>query len=266
VFTEFRLALSFLTLLPVSPSKKVNEDRIGRTIKYFTLVGLVFGLVNLFCLYLHQFHESKLITALLICLSNIFMSGGLHLDGLMDSFDGIAASKKTREETLAVMKDSRVGAFGAMAGTIIIISKIILISEIQFEKDWIYYGFVFFLLPLVSRLVMVMVILFQVNLDELKKEKSSLLIFKKSQKTWTYFLANLLSLKISAWVFVLAFPIEWSKLIKLDLCLLPCMFLSWFVYLWLKFKLKGHNGDSMGAGLELTELLLFLFIFFCLGV
>ena len=136
---ELRLALGFLTLLPISPSKLASEEKLARSLKFFTLTGLVFGLVNLFCLYLHQFHESKLLTALFIVLGNIFLSGGLHLDGLMDSFDGIAASKKTRAETLTVLKDSRVGAFGSMAGSILIISKIIFISQINFEADWIYY-------------------------------------------------------------------------------------------------------------------------------
>jgi adenosylcobinamide-GDP ribazoletransferase len=262
VLTELRLAISFLTLLPVSPNKKVDENQIGRIIKYFTLLGLIFGLANLFCLYLHQFHESKLITALLICLSNIFMSGGLHLDGLMDSFDGIAASKKTREETLIVMKDSRVGAFGAMAGALAIISTIILISEIHYDQDWIYYSFLFFLLPMISRFMMVTVILFQINLDELKKEQSSLMIFKRSQKTWTDFLYNLLSLKISAWIYVMAFPIALKRLIILDFFLIATMIFSWLIYLWLKFKLKGHNGDSMGAGLVLTEILLLCVIRF----
>jgi len=262
MFNEFRLAIGFLTLLPVTPTRKFKEEEFARCIKFFTLIGVIFGLLNVFCLYLHQFHESKLLTALFIVLGNIFLSGGLHLDGLMDSFDGIAASKKTRPETLKVLKDSRVGAFGSMAGSLLIISKIIFISQINFESDWIFYSLLFFIVPILSRFMMVLALLFQVSNEDVKTDASSLSIFKKHQKTWLDLIINLLGMKIPAAIYIVMFPIPFMSLIKVDYYIIPWMLLAWFVYAWLKFKLKGHNGDTMGAGLEINEVLLFFFFNF----
>lgn len=259
---QIRLAIGFLTLLPVTPDSKFEEKVFARSIKFFTLAGVIFGLINIFCLYLHQFHESKLLTALLIVLGNIFLSGGLHLDGLMDCFDGVAASKKTRKETLTVIKDSRVGAFGSMAGSLLIVSKLVFISQISFESDWIYYSLLFFIVPILSRFMMMVILLFQVSDKEVKAESSSLTIFKKYQKTWLDLISNLLGIKIPVAIYLILFPIPFMKLLEIDYYVIPWMLVAWIVYFWLKYKLKGHNGDSMGAGLELNEALLFLFFIF----
>lgn len=262
MLNELRLAIGFLTLLPVTPSSKFKEEKFARCIKFFTLIGIIFGLVNVFCLYLHQLHESKLLTALLIILGNTFLSGGLHLDGLMDSFDGVAASKKTRKETLTVMKDSRVGAFGSMAGSLLIVSKLVFISQINFESDWIYYSLLFFITPILSRFMMVLILLFQVNDEDVKTDASSLSIFKKHQRTWLDLISNLLGMKIPIGIYLLLFPIPFMRLIEIDYYVIPWMLSAWIVYYWLKHKLKGHNGDTMGAGIEINEALLFLFFIF----
>lgn len=259
---ELAYAFCFLTLLPINPNSKYQEKTFSRSIKFFTLTGIVFGLINVFCLYLHHFHDSKLLTALLIVSLNLFFSGALHLEGLADCFDAIAASKKTREETLQVLTDSRVGAFGAIAVSLMIVSKIIIISEINFENDWIFYSLIFFIVPFLSRFMMVIVLLFQVDFKACQKDSKSLAVIKKYQKPTLDFFVNLFSLKIPALVFLICFPITFSKLIRIDYFVVPWMILAWFVYTWLKFKLKGHNGDSMGAGLEINEAILFLFFIF----
>ena len=110
---HLQLALSYLSILPIAPKEPVADHDWSRSVKYFSLAGLVFGFANLGVFYLLP--KEQWLIALAITLTGIFLSGGLHLDGLADSFDGIACGKKTPEEIKAVMSDSRVGAFGAMS-------------------------------------------------------------------------------------------------------------------------------------------------------
>jgi adenosylcobinamide-GDP ribazoletransferase len=64
----------------------------------------------------------------------IFITGGLHLDGVMDSADGLAVLDK--EKRLQVMADSATGAFGAMAGVMIILLKTVALADLT-ENRWL---------------------------------------------------------------------------------------------------------------------------------
>ena len=262
---QIRLAISFLTLLPVSPRELASEESFARSIKYFSLAGLIFGLFNLAYLYLIQYsslHGIDLFSqpwliALGLLLIRLFLSGGLHLDGLMDSFDGIACGRPTRGEILTVMKDSRVGAFGSMAGTVCLLVQIVTLANIDYRENFQIVVFLLFLMPALSRLIMVLVINLQVDsLDD----KSSLSMFKKYQHTWLDIILNIIWVKIAAWVFIILIKLPFDKLVFCDLIIIPWIIISWIIYAWLKYKLKGHNGDSMGAGLEISEGLFYCFL------
>ncbi len=249
---QLRLAISFLTLLPLAPKQLASEENLAKSVRYFSLVGVIFGLFNLVILDL--LHEPWLI-ALALVLSKTFLSGGLHMDGLMDCFDGIACGKQKREEILTVMKDSRVGAFGSMAGTLALITQVVTLAQIDYSQNFYLIAFLLFLLPIMSRFLMVCVLSFQVKLAEVN---SSLLIFKKYENKWLNLILNTILAKIIAWIFIFLVPLTFNQLMFCDLIIVPWMFASWLVYAWLKYKLKGHNGDSMGAGLELSESLFFM--------
>lgn len=252
-----RAALGFLTLIPILGKEKFLEASFAQAVKYFSLVGFVFGFLNLVLLYAFKnfFFDKVALFAILFILIDLCLSGALHLDGLMDSFDGIAASKATREETLIVMKDSRVGAFGAIAGILVILSKFVFLSSLDYSNNFVLIAFLLFLLPMMSRFMMILALCFQVKLEEAQKECSSLLLFKQGMNSvWTV-VVNLITVKIFAWSFLLAFKIPLPDLIRCDLILVPWMILAWFVYTWLKYKLKGHNGDTMGGGLVMAEVI-----------
>ncbi len=110
---EFWLALSFLTTIP-TPAFPFVEGGLGRAGKWFPLVGAIVGLVLAGAHWALSFVLPEGVTAVFIITLWAWLTGGLHLDGLADCGDGllIAAS---RERRLEIMKDSRVGAFGAIS-------------------------------------------------------------------------------------------------------------------------------------------------------
>ncbi|MBT6842330.1 MAG: adenosylcobinamide-GDP ribazoletransferase [Candidatus Melainabacteria bacterium] len=295
IIRGFRLATSFLTILPICPKDKIKNEEFARSIIYFSLAGLVLGLFNLCFLYFAQYASSlsfnidqfifqinKLMPwfidwglalapesltlkfnlmnpwfiAIVLVLINTCVTGGLHLDGLMDSFDGIACGKTSRKDILVVMKDSCVGAFGSMAGSIALIVQVVALAQLDYANNFNQIALLVLLLPTMSRFMMVLAILFQVE----TKPTGSLAMFKKYQKTAIDIIVNLVWIKLAAIVYISQVAISLDKLIQLDLIIIPWMIASWFVYKWLGFKLKGHNGDSMGAGLVINESLFLLML------
>jgi len=109
-------AVRFLTIVPVPFGRSQSRDVVGRSQTYFPLVGLGLGLA---LVGVDQGLERVLPDApraWLVVLALAALSGGMHLDGLADSADGLlGAGGRTPEERLAIMRDARVGAYGVLA-------------------------------------------------------------------------------------------------------------------------------------------------------
>ena len=107
------LAIQFLTILPVPSPRRCDPEDLGRATAWFPLVGLLLGgLLWLADLGLTPLFPRHLTDALLVTLLAV-LTGGLHLDGLADVCDGLAA-RGDKQRFLAAMKDSHVGALGAV--------------------------------------------------------------------------------------------------------------------------------------------------------
>ncbi|HHY14336.1 MAG TPA: adenosylcobinamide-GDP ribazoletransferase, partial [Thermoanaerobacterales bacterium] len=109
----FIRALTFLTRFPIYP-KFIDEHLLARSTVYFPIVGLLIGLIlgymDIILGYL--FHDA--VRAIILIIAYITITGGLHLDGLVDTFDGILGGY-TKEEILEIMRDSSMGTFGGIA-------------------------------------------------------------------------------------------------------------------------------------------------------
>jgi adenosylcobinamide-GDP ribazoletransferase len=109
-----RLAFSFLTILPVLDSRPASEEMVGRSFAWFPIVGFILGLalcgVDVFL----ALAFGPLICSLLVVLALTVVTGGVHLDGLADTADALGAGRD-RARSLEILRDSRVGSFGAIA-------------------------------------------------------------------------------------------------------------------------------------------------------
>lgn len=107
------VALGFLTSLPVPRAGALPAKALARSLACFPIVGgLIGALLLLLDLALALVLPAGVRAALLIA-ATIALTRGLHLDGLMDSCDGLFGGF-TPERRLAIMRDSRVGAFGVL--------------------------------------------------------------------------------------------------------------------------------------------------------
>jgi adenosylcobinamide-GDP ribazoletransferase len=113
--SSFLNALRFMTIIPVSSSVSAQEpDWLSRCVKYFPAVGLGVGLASAVVWWLAGAIWGPLIAALLAVTTSIVITGALHEDGLADTADGFGGGW-TIEKRLAIMKDSRIGTYGALA-------------------------------------------------------------------------------------------------------------------------------------------------------
>jgi len=114
------VAVTFLTVLPVPTTRGVRDGVFGRAVAYFPLVGTVIGaLVAALDAGLSLALPHSVVTALDLAIF-VLLTGGLHLDGLMDSCDGLFGGRD-RERRLAIMRDSRVGSFGVLGGVLVLL-------------------------------------------------------------------------------------------------------------------------------------------------
>lgn len=109
----FVIAFQFLTIVPLPFRVRCEERDLGSSMALFPLVGLALGGVLIGADFLLAGRVARELGDLLLITLLSLLTGALHLDGLADVCDGIAA-RGSRERFLAVMKDSRVGAVGVV--------------------------------------------------------------------------------------------------------------------------------------------------------
>lgn len=129
------IALQFLTIIPLPFSLRCEKEDLGRSTAFFPVVGLVIGALLAGANWLiSPWLARPLCDALLITLLTL-VTGALHLDGLADVCDGLAA-RGGRERFLAVMKDSQVGAVGAVGLVLGLLLKWQALAAVPADLKW----------------------------------------------------------------------------------------------------------------------------------
>ena len=134
----FLLLLSFMTRIPM-PKIEYDEEKLGKSMKYFPVVGVIVGLILLFFCIVFTFIFKNLsyipllpLMVVIVILTDLITTGALHLDGLADTFDGIF-SYRSKHKMLEIMKDSRLGSNGALALILYFLLKCVLLYSLEME-------------------------------------------------------------------------------------------------------------------------------------
>lgn len=121
----FILSLQFFTRIPINIAIDFNSKNLRYSMFFIPLIGgLIGGFGGLIYYLLHTYNT--MIASFISLLVTIVLTGGLHLDGLADTFDGFF-SNRGKKEILEIMQDSRIGAFGVLALILLVFFKYILI-------------------------------------------------------------------------------------------------------------------------------------------
>lgn len=237
----FILALQFTTIFPIPARGSVSESDLRHSVVFYPVAGFVLGCV-LWGLQSILIHLLSVSAATVFSLAvYTFITGGLHLDGLMDTADALG-SHRSRERALEIMRDSRIGAMGAIAGIFLLAGKGTALATISNHAYWL-----LILVPGLSRLGMV----WSMKMAPYAREQSGLgQIYAQKIPLWT----ELFATAIVGAAFWITFSYRGLSVI---------VFAFVFVWLYTVFMTKrfgGMTGDTYGALNELLEWLGWLFL------
>lgn len=120
----------FFTTMPIPVNLKVNEEDFGKGLIFAPIVGLFIGCLISVGFFLFESLFPLNVTAALTLVLYIIITGGLHLDGLGDTFDGLF-SNRSKERMLEIMRDSRVGTNAVLAVSCLLLFNFTMISSLN---------------------------------------------------------------------------------------------------------------------------------------
>ena len=230
----------FYTILPKWPIIKPKFKRIAR---FAPLIGVLIGCCqSFFWLLLKYFNWPNISVALISIAISIFITGGLHIDGLMDTADGIGAGPSKRIEA---MKDSRVGAIGVQSLVIILILQIAAIIKLDF-----YAPYAFPLAAFWGRISQIFAI---DNYEYLFKNKSSSIHHENWKGLSKEIRPSLIIISMGIILFLFLNSLNISNTLILIYSILSGLITSILIPHLINKSLGGHSGDSYGACLVISE-------------
>ena len=236
----FLLALSLLTRFPINQIDNIEASDSGKSALFYPLIGLIIGLV--FYIPILFFNEYSQVTmAAVVTVLGAIITGGLHLDGLADSADGWLGGMGDRNKTIKIMKDPVVGSAGVIAIVSILLLKFAIYTNIfqsTFHGIFLASGIII-VAPIISRAMILLLLLS------------------------TEYTGGGMAEDISKHL-----PLKNAVLVVLFCLILGFYFSAWgllFVLMgfWLLRRLMirtlgGSTGDTIGATVEITEVLFLL--------
>ncbi|SFE18422.1 cobalamin-5'-phosphate synthase [Paenibacillus algorifonticola] len=143
-------AIQFLTRIPVPLTVPFEPQVLSRSAAYFSIAGgIIGGIVMLGFAAVQSWLPAGPGAVLLLALW-LALSGALHMDGWMDTADGVL-SHRSRERMLEIMKDSRVGAMGVIAAVLLLLFKFTVLYELLSRTESAYVLPLLVIIPAWSR-------------------------------------------------------------------------------------------------------------------
>lgn len=225
----FLLVLSFFSRIPIGRWVAYTDARFRKGVHFFPLVGIVIALILAMGHYLliHT-NASPYIQGFLLTALYLLTTGAIHVDGLSDSFDGML-SARPKERVLEIMRDSRIGTFGALALGMLLIGYVLTM-----------HGSAMLLFPLVGRVTAYII--------------ASQMTYARESGMGRIFLEEARGV-IGLIYFVLCILIcyAWAG-IPAVIAANASMLVAILLAAWSKKVIDGLTGDTMGMIVELSQL------------
>jgi adenosylcobinamide-GDP ribazoletransferase len=237
--------IMFLTRLPVPRSTDHSDDYLRQAPRYFPVVGWIVGGCCGVVFWLLKRLVSLEIAVVASMVTGLLVTGCFHEDGFADVCDGMGGGW-TKEKILLIMKDSRIGAYGAIGLVMILLSKFALLQHLA-------PSFITILLAAhtISRLMPVLVMKTGVYTADPDKSKAKPLAGPRMSVS-TLVTAVLLSLPPLLLPFFTCHP--WIYAVVLA----PPLLITFLMYRWFFKWIGGYTGDCLGSIQQVTEIVIYL--------
>lgn len=237
----YLIALQFLTIIPLPFDTRCEKEDLGRSTAVFPLAGLTIGALLVALNWLVAPWLARPLCDALLITALAAVTGALHLDGLADVCDGLAA-RGGRERFLEVMKDSHVGAVGAVGLVLGLLLKWQALLAVPLEHKWQ----ALLLFPVLARFGQVQTIVYARN----ARQDGLGSVMTVGAGTLQLLLAWGLAL-VAAWLLLGTMGL---------VVLFVVMVFTWLLKAWFQRRLGGITGDVIGCINELNEILVLIVI------
>jgi adenosylcobinamide-GDP ribazoletransferase len=236
---RYLIALQFLTIIPLPLRLRWEEHDLGRSMAWFPLAGLTIGALLAGLQWCLARFLPPPVVALLLVTALALVTGALHLDGLADVCDGLAA-RGGRERFLAVMKDSRVGAVGVVG----VVLGLLLKSQALGQLPQAELGRALFLFPAVARFSQV-----QLAVGARQARPDGLGAACITGAGVREFAIAAVTMLTAAWLLLAIQGVA---------CVVVAWLFTWLARGWFQRRLGGVTGDVIGCVSELNEIICLL--------
>lgn len=251
----FFTALMFYTRIPCPKNIDHHPDYINKATRYFPLIGWIVGAISFLFYWASSFLFDTNIATIISLIAGVLTTGAFHEDGLTDVFDGFGGGW-TKEKILNIMKDSRVGAYGAIAIVFLLLLKFIGLNNLVATKQFSNFQILLFFITYhsVARLAAINIVFTSTYSRDDETSK-----VKPIAKTHS-------AVEIFGAYFFGLFPLVYLAYfnVKFLIVLLPLILLCFFARRYFIKWIDGYTGDCLGAVEQLAELTIILtFVALC---
>lgn len=249
----FFTALMFYTRIPCPKNIDHNPDYLNKASRYFPLIGWIVGGISFLAFYGASFLVSLSAAVIIGMIVGILTTGAFHEDGFADVCDGFGGGW-TKEKILLIMKDSAIGAYGAIGVVLLFLLKFQLLSElvtietITSQQSVLNILLFFIAGHSISRLAAISIVFTHEysREDASSKSKPIAKSFSWKEVVGSFFFGLLPILVLSYFQY------------QILLVILPVFLARYFLARYFQKWIDGYTGDCLGATQQVCEVIFYL--------
>lgn len=238
----FLTALQFLTIIRISKGFDITEEKLGKSMACFPLVGLLIGLILVAVRTASSYLLPASLVDILVIVALVIFAGAFHLDGFADTVDGLAGGKN-KEKILAIMRDSRIGSFAVAGLILLLILKVFALMEVPVEIK----NRTLLIMPVLGRWSTVQL---AACFNYARSGPGTALVFTQFAGKKEYVISTLITAAVMIGLFQLKGLVVYLVILAITL----------LFGLFFKKRIGGVTGDIMGAACEVSEVTTLLLI------
>ncbi len=245
-WSALRLAIQFLTAIPVAGEAELDKTTMGLSLLYYPVVGVLVGTLLVGLALVGQWMFSPLLAAVVVVTAWVLVTGALHIDGLADCADAWVGGFGSRERTLELMKDPTSGPVAIAVVVMLLLLKVTLVVELLAQGLVNVWVFGLLVAPFLGRLSVLALFLTTPYVRKLGLGEILAVYFPRrcGLVFCGVYVASMLLIEFHPGLIVIGS-------VALTIAFLRRLMLS---------RLGGCTGDTLGATVEMVEVVVLLVI------
>ncbi len=245
----FFTALMFYTRIPCPSNIDHNPDMLNKASRYFSLIGWIVGGISFLVFYISSILFDQSIAVVFSLAAGILITGAFHEDGFADVVDGFGGGWG-KQNILDIMKDSRLGAFGAISIVLLVLLKYLALDALLLNVEkWYLSLLIFVSYHSLARLTSINIVFTSQysREDEYSKAKPIAKTFGLNEIAGAYFFA------------IIPLMLLVYQSLEFIYVMIPLFILFFLSKRYFEKRLDGYTGDCLGAVEQLAECTCILF-------